>query len=467
MTREQIANLTQLASKALNLKIIGWSVKYSRESLLECLASLGQIQNFVHYPHLNTTYVKMRVGGSRTQLVLAALADSFPRTRIELEPSFDILEGEKGLEKPDITAFASSAKFFSDIAIYTDLKQFGSLRALNFSFFAKYNKWFCKASFYEQSSVDLILNKKQSVHRNILFGAQIKLERIRGASYYGGVSASKNVPMQEPQGARVQRAGEKQQLNTKFSQTEQCRFESTSGLKSHNSGMKKSKSCDKNIKECLPAYSTFKSVSVYIENALKINRSRRTEQKSQIFRSKSAGKSLKEQVQIQLGMMMPKSSSKRKLVFNTYTFDEKELLFLEIGNTNPNNQTIYVPIKNEKDRQAEIAKDQISYLNFDDLSDGYSAIEEGDEMQSIKEETFQVFCSKDSEKETSQVPQTKYSSDAEHSLPKSPSDSRFDCVFGSHSALNCGNIPLIGAYRYPAERCSQTDQLQYFAFPSY
>lgn len=468
MAREQVANYSHHQRKVTCLKIVGWSVNYSRESILECVASLEHIQTLVHYPQLNTTYVKMRVSGRRTELVCAALAESFPRAKIELEPECDILKSEQELEQPDTTAFISSNKFINETRIHKDLKQFGSLRALNFGYSARHQLWFCKASFYEKYSLDLILNNKQTVTRFISDGAKIKLERVRGANYQGGVSASRPQPVYQAQGTCVQTAGEIQQISTNYSSTGFYRFESTAKQLSHTTGIRKSKSCERSRAECLPAYNTFRNSNLYIENALKIHRSRKAEHAPKPVRSASVRKLIREQVQVQLGIVVPTNSSRRKLVVNTYTFEENELLFLEIGKTNPNVHNLYASISNgQQNLQREINKDQISYLSLDDLSDGYSAIEEGAEMQTIKEETFLVFSSKNSEKEASRVPLTKYSSDAEHSLQKSPSDSRFDCIFGSDSALNCGRIAIVGACRPTFLDRSQTATHHYFTFPSY
>lgn len=471
MARERVANLTQLVSKASSLKIIGWSVKYSQESLLECLASLGQIQSFLHYPQLNTTYVKMQFTCTRTLLVQAVLAERFPRARVELHSTCDILESESKLENPDVTAFVSRKTLFTETAIYKDLKHFGGLRALNFGYTQKHHKWYCKASFYESCSLDSVLNQKQSSKRIISQGIHCTLERYQVAYLHSVPEhAGRFRPRREALRTLGQGAGENQQNSTDATLTRFCRIESAAyAQKNQSRRARTSQSCSRVQQECLPTYSTFRNSNTYIENALKIHKSRRQELSTLGPRSKSLDKSPRVQVQIQIGTVVPKTSSSRKLVVNTFTFDENELLFIEIGKNHRFISNLYVPISSiEQQRQrGGIIEDQQSYLSLDDLSDGYSATEEGQEMQIIKEETFKVFSTRDSGKETSQIYMTKYSSDAEQSLPKSPSDSRFDCIFGSNSALNCGKIPYVGAGRPTIADCRQPAQLQYFTFPSY
>lgn len=471
MARDSIANFAQLASKAASLKIIGWTAIYSRESLFECLASLGHIQTFVHYPQLNTTYVKMRVSGHSATLVPATLAKSFPRAKVELEPTCDILEAEKKLEKPEITAFISSRKFFTEISVFNGLKQFGMLRALNFIYSTKSQSWFCKASFYEQYSVDLLLDNKPSVKRSLSDDTQIKLERVRGSiSYESAFNNTRLEPVQEVQGNLGQMFGEKQQNSNKQSLTAFSNLSSTNTIMIDTLRTRKARSCEKSQNECLPAHTTFKNTGKCIENALKIHRSRRQEKGSLNLRSKSSDKTARDQIQVKLAnTMVVNTLSSRKLVVNSYTFEENELLFLEIGNKNQSNQNVPGFISTEQPQMpGELSKDQLSYLSFDDLSEGYSAIEEGDEFGLIKEETFQVFCSSGSGKDASLVLKTKHSSAAGHSFPKSHSDSQYDFIFSSDSALNGEKVHTADqSWPVVTGLSKQPIQFQYFTHPCY
>lgn len=459
MTSHSIAKFVQLASKAASLKIMGWSARYSGASLFECLASMGQVQSFVHYPQLNTTYVKMRVVNCRPSSVPAALTESFPRARVQLESICEIIESERKLEKPDFTTLVTSERFFNEISVFNDLKQFGSLRALTFVHSAKSQSWFCKASFYEQYSVDLLLSNKLFVERILSNGTQIKLERLRDPCLLEDVFNH----MIEVQGATKQLFGKKQQNSTKQVLTAFCTSESVDIPMVETVRVRKARSCDRTGQtECLPVYTTFKNTSKCIENAVKIHRSRRLEQGSQVARSKSAAKILRQQIQVQLASVVSKTQSRRKLVVNSYTFEENELLFLEIGNTNQCTQNVPSYTSNGQPQlSVELTKDRLSYLSLDDLSDGYSAVEEGAEFGPIKEETFKVFGSSGSGKDASFVLKTKHSSAAGHSFPESHSDSQYDFNFGSNSALHCEKVQVADEDRTAVAGCSRPIQFHY------
>lgn len=463
MARQRIANFAQFVSKATCLKITGWSVKYSQESMLECLSSFGQVQYFVHYPQLNTTYVTMRVAGYRTSSIQDVLVTNFPRARVEFLSTNDILTSESGLEMPEVTAFLSSRRFFTETAIYTELKQFGNLRALNYSYSTKCQKWFCKASFYEQYSLDQVLSNKQSGKHTLCDGNQLKLERVRG-----DFTASRLRHACEAQKTRDQISGEIQQNTTIQPLTEVCRLETAAKSRSHSLSLRPTRSCDKTQIEYLPKYTTFRNSNLCIENALKIHRSRRLAKGETNVRSKSESKPPREHIQIRLASSISRStSSTRKMVLNTYTFDETELLFIEIGTSNPNIEYTYVPISSQQ-HYNELIKDRLSYLSLDDLSDGYSAMEETAEFQPVKEETFKVFSTRGSDKEVSLVPMTKYSSDAERSLPKNISDYRFDFIFGSNSGIKIGSkMHMMAGNGLIMAGRSQTTHLEYFTFPSF
>lgn len=471
MARDNIANFAQLASKAASLKIIGWTAKYSRESLFECLATLGHIQTFVHYPQLNTTYVKMRVSGRSATLVAATLAKSFPRAKVEVEETCDILQAEKKLEKPEVTAFISSRKFFTEISVFNGLKQFGMLRALNLIYSTKSQSWFCKASFYEQYSIELLLDNKPSVKRDLSDGTQIKLERVRGlSSYESTFNNTRLEPVQEVQGNLGQMFGEKQQNSTKQYVTAFSNLSSTNTITIDTLRTRKARSYEKIQNECLPAYTTFKNTAKCIENTLKIHRSRRQEKGSLNLRYKSSDKSARDQIQVKLATtMVVKTLSSRKLVVNSYTFEENELLFLEIGNKNQCNQKVPGFISIEQPQQpGELSKDQLSYLSLDDLSEGYSAIEEGAEFGPIKEETFQVLFSSNSGNDASLILKTKHSSAAGHLFRKSHSGSQYDFVFSSDSAHNGEKVHMADqSWPVVIGLSKQPFQFQFFTHPCY
>lgn len=468
MAKERNSTFASVARKATKLKIIGWSAKYSATSLLECLASLGQVQGFTHYPQLTTSYATVRLS-SKCKDYSKLLAERFPRAKVEILAQVQTLEAEKSIESTEKTAFISSRYLMPETALFRDLSQFGCLRSLNYYFSNFSQKWLCKASFYENYSLDHLLNNQVFVKRTFCGGIQIKLERFRGAR-----ASNLPKPNQESRGHELNIISHRnnQQISaggqSQGSNRPEIIIKSQSLRRMQSRNMHRALSCDKSCQERLPVYNTFKNPGLCIENALKLHRSRRLEQTLQNKRSNSSGKRSDNQIKVQIASYADLSKSTRKqVVFTEYTFEENELLFLEISksstNTFKNVFSTTVHIDHKDACKTGFVGDQVSYLSLGEISDGYSATEEGHESQEIEVQTIKLIPSPiGSEKHASHILFTHCSSKLDPSRQvanvsqlNSPANSSVDHIFSSCSGPNSNNVPLL-PYNFPWIAPTQT-----------
>lgn len=401
--------------------------------------------------------------------VLTKLA---PKARVEAIELAKIQEAEKDLETPEVTAFVSSRAFINEIDIYGKLQLFGSLRALSFSYSKKYQKWYCKASFYEKFSLDQLLMSNSASLRSLSDGSAIKIEQLKKPCYFEIqgrlLSQQQRVPVREAPETRLPTAIRKQQISSIINTScGSAKSEAVLSPKPPRTSM----SCSRDYGLRLPAPGMFSNNSFYIENVLRILKSRNQEKSSKtlsFLRSKSTDSSPRKESGIQVTVPARRDRIQRKPVVQNLILSEKELLFLEIGQTkatmshvlnresscvNPN----HIPILGH------------SYLSQSDLSDGYTAFEMVTGGRLAAQSVGMTHRSQDSAKNSSLVLLTKYSSDADNSSSKyycrysdGPSDSNFDTLFDSHTGQD---NTIVRAPRpvwtgVPVPTC-----IDYFAFP--
>lgn len=477
MVNERTNAFVKMVSKTTYVKITGWSIKYSATSLLEYLASFGEVLGFVHYPQLITTYATLKVSNKCKDLS-KLLAEHFPRAKLEFIPQGQILEAEKSLESPEKTAFISSRYLVSDKSLFRDLSQFGNLRVLNFYVSKISHKWLCKASFYENYPLDQLLNNQMTAKRTLCDGIHIKLERFRDSK------ASNDLPRlcqyRKTQEVNLVSTELKQQISVQENSQVLARpeYPTSNGRRVHDARKTKARSCDKSCQEQLPVYKTFKNSGFCIENAIKLHRSRRLEMNIPNYRSSSVGKLSDNQVKIKLASYAGRNMSKRRqAVVKEYTFEENELLFLEITNTpnntqQPANSTFFNNNQHNACHQAATAE-QVSYLSLDELSDGYSATEEGYGTMEIEETTIKLTPSANgSEKNASHILLTHCSSDdVDHLKPSqkagmlpSPYSTSQDKLFSSSSGLDSGHV---AQQHHPSRPWNGGNQASHFYYVSF
>ena len=444
MACQMVTPISGTKLKNVSFKLSGWSVRYHGGSLLSCLANLGSLTSFTHYPQINTTLVTMSALKAGVDLV-RVLSKIVPKVRAEVAQS-GIQEKEKDLETPEVTAFISSHAFINEVDIYERLKTYGSLRALSFSYSPKYHKWNCKASFYENFSLDQLLLSNAANLRTLSDGSAITIEKLKKTCILGTQDRLDRAsqPLLVPEAQETSsNSTQKQQISTKSttaSETADNKATSVSGRS------RVSKSCSRKSVHRLPLASMFSKKSLYIENVLRILKCRNQEKSSKtplVLRSKSTdsspckGSCIEISFPVRKGRTQPKSKGVQNLFFN-----EKELLFLEIGQIRGIKSHVLIK-ESFSNNHNQNPKTGNSYLSQSDLSDGYTAYEEQNCSWPAAASIKMTHRSQDSAKNSSMVLLTKYSSDAEHSLPENrggysdcPSGSNFDTLFGSHGQNN-------------------------------
>ncbi len=448
-------------------KITGWSVRHTGYSLLESLATAGQIVSFVNYPQLNSSYVTFNKPNRQFNMIYYLRSFLAP-LQVDAVTSSPLEGLVNGLECPSTTAFFSSRTFVSENEIYSTLQKFGSLRALSITYSVKSQKWLCKATFYEKYSLDRLIGHQTSVFLKFANGMSVRVQRvsvdgqvqtvINGRHYSNGSSPTSNLCGQT---SFVKSAlGNVNKINQQIHDT----------VINHHKYKKSaaSSSCSRERKVVLPSPTVFKSAELHLENILCIVKSHKNEStSSRVGRLVSStrratsldGSRVKSEVKINVSPL----DIKRTTGSIAWPFDEKELYFVQLKKSNKSRA--YVShYASHIERGTTDLKATASYLSTDDLSDGYSAEESPEVYEPLCTWTNQA----QSGKNISLVPLTKYSSGSELSEEKHESchyKNNFDTYLGSFSEqLYQEAIPSgqkNGEYNYTKPT------IDYFSFPCY
>lgn len=146
-------------SKALCLLIKGWSAKPNAISLKGILDSFGRVINFVHYPTIQSTFVKIEM--QSLKLALPKIAAAVPGIRLERTSFKSVKEAVLNQGCPSLTVFLSRSTYFTENAILEQLNTFGRIRAIEHFYSNKSKRWVCKATFYESYSVETLLENSK------------------------------------------------------------------------------------------------------------------------------------------------------------------------------------------------------------------------------------------------------------------------------------------------------------------
>lgn len=472
MAREMVTPIPGTNLKTSSFKITGWSARHNGESLLSYVTGLGSLITYIHYPQLTTTYVTLRSEMNKYDLA-RAISQFTPKARVEFEQSRSTLEAEKDLETPDVTAFITSRAFLNEVDISGKLKVYGSLRALNFSFSTKFQKWYCKATFYDKYSLNQLLLSIPTCLQTLSKGGKVKIEQFKkaGCNYESQCTQApefKSYPVLEAQRASSFMV-KKQQISNRG---QIARLNVDPQAKKIRTKTRVSKSSSRETVQRLPTAGFFSNTNLYIENILRILKSRQNENISKTsVRSKSTESSPRKESSISISFPFKKGKThSRSSGLQNFTFSKNELLFLEIGQSHGTSSYVFTtPNSNPSTTSAQQSGE--SYLSQSDLSDGYTAYEEEIiKLNPVIKSDKLTHRSQDSEKKSSLILLTKYSSDAEHSLPEligkhsvSPSRSNIDTLFGSR----LGPENFYGAYRQfqVGNQFSPEINIDFFTFP--
>lgn len=146
---------TESKNKLLSVSIKGWSAKPKGASLKSVLDGLGQVLNFVHYPAIQSTLVRLEV--SCLKFLFSRISAIMPGIRVERIPFSTIREALADRGSPLLTAFVSRTEYFTETALVEELETFGKVRALEHFYSLKSRKWICKITFYEAYSLEALL----------------------------------------------------------------------------------------------------------------------------------------------------------------------------------------------------------------------------------------------------------------------------------------------------------------------
>lgn len=453
-----------------SFKVIGWSVKHSRDSLFGSLATCGHLSQFTHYPQLNTTHVTMKMGRERLDK-LEVVGRFFPKARVELDQKSSVQQAEKDLESPDVSAFIRSRSFFTEVDIYSILHVYGCIRAITFTYSNKLNHWYCKVSFYESHSLNQLLS---SAKKNLRLsdGSILKIERLKKPEVSPALLPSRRevtalklyslFPAQETLKSTKESSVFQKSTISYFSKA----------LQGHKKVKhpRESKSASRTPCQILPNPEVFSNKSFYIQNVISIVRSRRNESSKNnpicFVRSKSIPCKEEKADSVKVTLSSKETRSQRhSRKQQTYTFRYSELLFLEVGQ-DAKTSTIFP--NDVTGAEATVhPKAGTSYLSQDEKSDGFTTIEQVFQPCSAPQMHRGSQGSQYSGKSSSLVLLTEYSSEAEHTLPDRychTSDfSNFDVLFDSRSIeVKVYPIcqPINSGFQQPSEL-----NIAFFAFP--
>lgn len=447
MAREMVTPIVAILPRSTSIKITGWSVEFKEQSLLDQLTALGDLTSYIHYPQMNTTYVDIRTSNNQSDL-FKAIAGIIPKARVEVGSYSDIQDTERLLENPGQTAFISSKYFISEVEIYEKLKSFGCIRALNLSFSLKYNKWYCKISYYEKFSLNQLITSKISSISSLGNEKHLKIEKFRRAK---GSNELKNNKITNSRD--ILELKKNVEYSTNFDQKQlipdqgiSSHFTEASAKLAKRLGKGKSrlsKSSSRTPAENLPSTQMFSNKKLYLENVFSILKSLKN-QKSvnciNTLRSKSLDIHTTKQNSIKITFPCKKESKNTSyLIKKTFRFAPNELLFLEIDKKHNTNFNMSIKKASEVE-PSEIYKCDTSFLSQSDKSDGYTALENSSSFRLDINSIKLTHRSQDSAKDNSLVVFTKHSSDAKNSIPENycyrtryPDHSNIDTLFQSHS----------------------------------
>lgn len=414
MAVDKVVCHTGVKYSTVSFRIAGWSVKYSRDSLLMYLTRLGTLVRFTHYPQLNSTHVAMRLR-RRSVNCLKQIEKDFPRVRVDLEQDFGALEAEKVLENTEVTAFISSKSYFDEKDIFSKLNPFGPVRAMTFTFSHKLEKWYCKASFYERYSLEQLMSST-SKHPGIQCnGAVLKIDHLKTEKTPARVGTSAK-PVQMHRQSNFEKKREHSLLTLAS-----CRkSESVSnGQRSRPSQARvyhrRSKSQTLTPELILPPSKIFNDYRTYLENVLSIASSKKSESDShcdlKTVRSSSLSSRQRKGDRVVLRLDSNRSKHSNHTSNQLLALELNELFFLRIGS----GKTSKVGIANKETSCKENTADlqgRDSYLSVDDLSDGFTAVEDHYRCEPVPRFCGTYLSSQNSGKLSSLVIMTEYSSEA-------------------------------------------------------
>ena len=438
-------------------KLTGWSVRHHPNSLVEFVSSLGKLVKYVHLPQLHTSYVAIQLSCHSPSLAYL-FSQQFPSLQVE-DSNVESLEGiEESLQSTKTTAFISSRKMLRESDLSAELRRFGSIRAFHITYSFRSAKWICRVTFYESYSLDRLIAANEKVPFTLSDGYPVKVQKIRNSilNYTEDRDYISNRHKTQAQAVHKRLASQIGKY------TEKTTF------KKYERRLTVSKSCEKDAGMVLPSQSTFKYFDQFLEVVLDLKNSHNQQasksssycQKALAARRRSSSyhplKTTNEASKLNIGFI-------DKCVGEDFkgSLEVKELLFLQIRRESNKNFDVTTCKAGEG---LKGCNNLGSYLSADDLSDGYSALEECLENSHPSLEGLQQAPS---EKDQSQVPLTMYSSDIEqsderietwHDLPC------FDQYFGSGSENMQLKVPV---KQYYCDRHYSKPTIDYFSFPSY
>lgn len=450
-------------------KITGWSVRHTGYSLIESLATAGQIVYFIHYPQLNTSYVAFNKL-NRQPNIICHLRSLHASLQVETVRSSPLEDLEHGLECPSTTAFFSSRSFISEIELHAYLHKFGSLRALSVSYSPKSQKWLCKATFYERYSLDRLIGQQASVALKLANGTFVRVQRVR---VNGKAPTATNMHAYNASSPTSKLCGQANLVNRAFRDVSHSNQQIRDTVFNHNKLRKTvvSSSCSRERKAVLPSSTVFKSAELFIENVLRIVKCHKNEsissRKSSLLVNTRRAASLdgsrdRSGVKINVSTL----PQDKKTVGNLeWLNDENELYFVQLNRASKS-RAYNSHYASYISRGTTDHKGNASYLSTDDLSDGYSAEESPEIIEPLS------VCTPNqarSGKDISLVPLTVYSSGSEFSDAKLDSANQYKINFDTYLGSFSGQLyhedipsePKNGEYNY------SKPTIDYFSFPCY
>jgi hypothetical protein len=417
MAVDKVVSHSGVKHSTVSFRIAGWSVKYSRDSLLAYLARLGTLIRFTHYPQLHSTHVVIRLR-RRNVHCLKLIEKDFPKVKVDIEQDFGAHDAEKVLENTEVTAFISSLAYFDEKDIFSKLNPFGPIRAMTFTFSYKLQKWYCKASFYERYSLEQLMSSTANHPGILCHGAVLKIDHFKGEDK---TPRARPVPRLEPR----HRPSNFQNTEHSLLKLSKCRKSTgiSQGLRPSAQQAtvyhRRSKSTTKTPELVLPSSKIFSDYRAYLENVLSIASSKKSESDNRrdvsAVRSSSLSSRQRNDTRVVLSLDLKRSKQSKEKSKKDLALKLNELFFLRIGAGNSSK----VGFSNKETSNQENANrpGRDSFLSVDDLSDGFTAVEDYYRREPVPKFFRTNLSSQNSGKESSLVIMTEYSSDAGLTLP--------------------------------------------------
>lgn len=382
-----------------NIKITGWSTKHSIDSLVQSVNRCAHLTSHLHYPQLRTAYVILKTVFTVEDVIdYMYRGTGYDGIVIECLRDSGIHESERSLESSRSTVLVQNLSNFNEFSFYKYMNNFGSIRCISFVSSPQTRSFVRKISFYEDQSVDHLLEGSSFVDKTINNHTVIRIERIKDSNKivsrrkrketegkYGQSGAFQSIHKRDfeknDSKFKVERLLKRELANQKEIGIEKLPIIGISSSKKIRKNQEV-RSLSEGNKRSQMQVCVFKDMDQQLETSCSIISSKMNEANSLFIqkckkgslRSKSTDLVEKEKKEVVLLSILRRDSSSTKAKFNKldFTFKLPELSFFHIKSSRI--QPNQIKSGASQQHQQEVWARE-SYMTQDDLSDGYSATE--------------------------------------------------------------------------------------------